>query len=90
MDAAMHRFPEKRVLGLLMVEGDENTDPHAPSTHWHRESEAAYSATMLEGSLPHRTADERNTISGNMLGVTTWQAACRALNVAWASLPDVI
>jgi len=36
----------------------------------------AIAEEVLEGSLPHRTPDERSQIAGALLGVTTWQVVC--------------
>jgi hypothetical protein len=90
MDAAREHFPAKRVLGLLMVEGEGRAEAINPSTHWISECKAQYGQEMLEASLPHRAPAERAEIGGGILGVATWQAACAALNVDWATLPDTI
>jgi hypothetical protein len=90
MDSAMARFPEKRILGMLIVEGDGDADAIVPSEHWRNESKAAYEPSMLAASLPHRTATERALLRDGILGVTTWQAVCRALDIDWHSLPDFV
>lgn len=90
MDAAMVRFPQKRILGLLIVEGDGDADSVLPSQHWQDECKMAYEPAMLTASLPHRPVSEHHLIREGILGVTTWQAVCRALHIDWRSLPDVI
>lgn len=90
MDAAMDAFPGKRILGLLIVEGEGGADARDPSEHWRDECRAQYAPSMLEASLPHRMPAERAAISRGILGVTTWQAVCAAVGIEWASLPDVI
>lgn len=90
MDAAMNRFTGKRVLGLLIVEGDGGAESVAPSQHWLDESEAAYAPAMTAASLPHRSTAEQDLVRENILGLTTWQAACRALGIDWNSIPDVV
>jgi len=88
MDAALDAFPQKRVLGLLIVEGDGNADARVPSSHWLNECEAQYEQSMLDDSLPHRTATARKLIADGVLGVTTWQEVCVAVGVPWESLPE--
>lgn len=90
MDAAMARFPKKRILGLLIVEGDGDAGSVVPSKHWQDQCEAAYEPDMLTASLPHRPVSEQALIRDGILGVTTWQAVCRALHIDWRSLPDVL
>lgn len=82
MDASLDAFPGKRVLGLLIVEGD-GKDGFAPSEHWLRQCSAQYSPSMLESSLPHRHSGERIRIAEGILGVTTWQAVCASNNLPW-------
>lgn len=87
MDAAIDEFPSKRILGLLIVEGDGGAEAVSPSLHWLEESEAQYEQSMLDDSLPHRTPSERRRIANGVLGVTTWQALCKAVDVPWTGLP---
>jgi hypothetical protein len=89
MDAATEAFKGKRILGLLIVEGDK-PDPLNPSQHWRRQCDAQHTVTMLEQSLPHRCKNERRDIEAGILGVTTWQAVCAAQGIDWPSLPDAI
>jgi hypothetical protein len=88
MDAAFDAFPGKRILGLLIVEGDGDADAVVPSVFWSDQCAAQYEPTMIEGSLPHRNRLEREAIGDGILGVTTWQAVCSLANIDWASLPD--
>lgn len=89
IDAALDAYPGKRVLGLLIVEGDGRADARSPSPFWISECAAQHEQSMLDDSLPHRNATERKRIADGVLGVTTWQAACAAVNVPWNALPDV-
>jgi len=88
MDAALDAFPKKRVLGLLIVEGDGGADACSPSPFWMNECSAQHEQSMLNDSLPHRTSSDRNRIADGVLGVTTWQAMCAAISVCWSSLPS--
>jgi hypothetical protein len=83
MDAASDLYRDKRVLGLLLVEGDGGAEALEPSSHWHKESDAQHSPEMLATSLPHRTPAEREAISQGILGVATWQAVCRQNGIPW-------
>jgi hypothetical protein len=90
MDAATANFPRKRVVGLLIVEGDGDASALQPSEHWKTQCAAQYSPSMLRDSLPHRELAERSAIGENMLGVTTWQAVCAAFDIPWPPAPDGI
>ena len=90
MDAALEFFPEKRILGLLIVEGDGDGSARTPSDFWKAESAAQYAPAMLADSLPHREAIDRDKIASGMLGVTTWQAVCAEFGIPWPPSPDVI
>jgi hypothetical protein len=76
MDAAMEYFPGKRVLGMLVVEGDGGSEAQMPSAHWVAESKAQCDPATLASSLPHRSRGERSALAAGMLGVATWQAVC--------------
>jgi hypothetical protein len=56
MDAAMARFPGKRVLGLLLVEGQGGVAAVSVSHYWLAQSRSQFAPAMLASSLPHRTA----------------------------------
>ena len=88
MDAAVEAYPTKRVLGLLIVEGDGGANSFAPSEHWLGQSSAQTEPAMLDRSLPHRSAEKRNAIASNVLGVTTWQAVCNANHITWPPRRD--
>ena len=90
MDAAVDRYPGKRILGLLIVEGEGEMDALQASEHWAAQSAMQHEEAMIRGSLPHRSASERRDIADGVLGVTTWQAVCAATGLDWASLPDLI
>ena len=88
IDAAWDRRGERRVLGLLIVEGDGGAEGVAVPARWVDAVRATVSEEALKGSLPHRSAQERQAISDAFLGVTTWQAVCLELGIAWGALPD--
>ena len=90
MDAATDQFRSKRVVGLLIVEGDGDAVAMHPSEHWKAECAAQYAPSMLADSLPHRTSEERTIIGENILGVTTWQAVCATFDIPWPPAPDIL
>jgi hypothetical protein len=83
MDAALEAFQGKRVLGLLIVEGDGDADAVTPSSYWLAESRSQVSPQMLASSLPHRPPDVRALLAQGVLGVGTWQALCARCGIAW-------
>jgi hypothetical protein len=90
MDAAMEAYSSKRILGLLIVEGDGGRDAVMPTAHWLGESAMQTEHAMLDASLPHRSSTERSGIASNVLGVTTWQAVCAANRIPWPPYRDVV
>jgi hypothetical protein len=88
MDAAMEHFPGKRILGILLVEGDGGSEARMPSPHWAAESKAQYEPTMLASSLPHRSPGERSALAAGLLGVATWQAVCAQNCIPWPPVQD--
>lgn len=82
MDAALEIAGTRRVFGLLIVEPTETSDQR-PTKFWLDQMEQQRSDEMLASSLPHRTAAERTLLKNGILGVTTWQRACRQLGVPW-------
>uniref|UniRef100_C6DZE9 Uncharacterized protein n=1 Tax=Geobacter sp. (strain M21) TaxID=443144 RepID=C6DZE9_GEOSM len=82
MDAAWELAQGKKVLGLMIVEGEEPGKLY-PSKHWISESDKVAMQETLTTSLPHRTESERDLIAEGYLGVTTWQRVCWELGVAW-------
>jgi hypothetical protein len=88
MDAAAEFFPGKRILGLLLVEGDGSGDTVHPSDYWRLQSEAQCSEGMLAASLPHRTGDQRAGLAQGILGVATWQAVCSRYRIPWPPSND--
>lgn len=89
MDAASECYPGKRIIGLLIVEGDGGADVVEPSVHWMRESDAQFTPQMLSESLPHRSDVERASFAAGILGVTTWQAVCQTTGLTWPPSADV-
>jgi hypothetical protein len=83
MDAAMERWPEKEIFGLLIVEGQGGADAVEPSAKWRELSTAQTGPELLMASLPHRSAEERRPFTARDLGVTTWQAVCKEFNIPW-------
>lgn len=90
MDAAMENFPGKRVLGILLVEGDGGSEARMPSPHWAAESKAQYDPAMVASSLPHRSLGDQSALAAGMLGVATWQAVCAQNYIPWPPVQDSI
>ena len=72
MDAAWEVADGRRVLGLLLVEG-ESPDPMLVPEQWSSASDEQLRPALLVPSLPHRTVEERDAIAGSVLGAATWQ-----------------
>lgn len=89
MDAVSEAYRAKRVLGLLVVEGDGGSKAIAPSAYWIEESAKQIDPGMLEASLPHRTPTERERIAAGVLAPITWQSICAANDISWPPFPDV-
>ena len=83
MDAALEAYPKKRVLGLLVVEGDGGAEATTPSAYWKSECATQTSAKMLEASLPHRTPEDQARLAAGVVGVATWQGICAANGIPW-------
>ena len=81
MDAALEMADGRRVLGLLLVEG-ESPNPMLVPERWTTASDEQIH-TLLEPSLPHRTAEERDIIAGGVLGAATWQRICKEFSIEW-------
>lgn len=83
MDAALEAYPKKRVLGLLVVEGDGGAEATTPSAYWKSECANQTSAEMLDASLPHRTLEDQARLAAGVVGVVTWQGICAANGIPW-------
>jgi len=88
MDAAVEIGGARRVLGLLVVEGDGKGNVLEPSDYWLEQSRSQYADSMLGASLPHRSLSERRELVGGVLGVTTWQRVCLEFDLLWPPLDD--
>lgn len=77
---------EKRVVGFFIVEG-RDPDRRIIPDEWHEFARLTTSSRALDGSLPHRTRNERHEIAASFLGVTTWAAVCDGLSVPLEVLP---
>jgi len=82
MDAATEIAAGRQVYGLLMVEGRE-PDPRQVPQFWLDEVDAQVADDLLDSSLPHRTAEEKNTIAAGVLGAITWQRVCADFSIPW-------
>ena len=87
MDAAFEVRDDRRVLGLLIVEGTDGPDGLTLPPFWRSEADEQVSKEMLTASLPHRTPEERRILASGMLGGTTWQRVCREFGMPWPPAP---
>ena len=87
MDAAWEVADGRRVLGLLLVEG-ESPDPMLVPERWSSASDEQLRPALLMPSLPHRTAEERDIIAGGVLGVATWQGIFEEFSIEWPPVED--
>lgn len=85
MDCALEEADGRVVLGFFIVEGTE--DGNTPEA-WKTAAAEVIGPEALNGSLPHRTAGQRESIAGGFLGVTTWQAVCQKFAIDPRVLPD--
>jgi hypothetical protein len=83
LDGAWETRSNRRVFGLLIVEGKGEGDALDVPSEWKTMSDRTTDPAVLEQSLPHRSAHDRNGISAGYLGVTTWQQVCRTFGVPW-------
>ena len=86
-DAAWEVAGGRRVLGLLLVEG-ERPDPMQVPGRWSLASDEQLRPDLLVPSLPHRTTEERDIIAGGILGAATWQRVCQEFSIEWPPVED--
>ena len=87
MDTAWKVADGRRVLGLLLVEG-ESPDPMLVPERWSSTSAEQLRPALLVPSLPHRTVEERDAIAGSVLGAATWQRVCEEFSIDWPPVED--
>jgi hypothetical protein len=88
MDAASEIRGNKKVLGMMIVEGSEGSKNRDPSGYWFDQADEQVKDEMLTKSLPHRTLAERALIADGFLGVTTWQRVCSEFHLPWPPIAD--
>ncbi len=88
IDAAWDIADGRQVLGFYVVEGGTGSDATKVPDEWARVAVETTSPAVLDGSLPHRSASQRQAIARAFLGVTSWQAVCATLGLPWSALPD--
>ena len=76
LDGAWEHRQGRQIYGLFIVEAEQGTSSVEASSAWQEAVELTVSQQVLNGSLPHRSSDERSQIASALLGVTTWQALC--------------
>jgi hypothetical protein len=57
---------------------------------WKAYPQELSSEGVLEGSLPHRSPEERRALAGAFLGITTWQRVCSEFKIPPSALPDEV
>lgn len=82
MDAATEVAEDRKVFGLLLVEGSA-PDSLQPSEYWRREADSQVESELIAKSLPHRSQSERDLLAQNVLGAATWQRICADWKIAW-------
>jgi hypothetical protein len=88
IDAGWDLRGARQIYGFFIVEGKDGADAVEVPERWREAARATVSPEAIARSLPHRSADEKQTIARAFLGVTTWQAVCRELKVDWRSLSE--
>ena len=83
MDAAWEVRGHRRVLGLMIVEGDGGWDATEPSPFWLAEAGRQVASPLFDDSLPHRDPATRAELANSFLGVTTWQRVCAQFRIPW-------
>jgi hypothetical protein len=76
LDGAWEHRQGREVYGFYIVEAEQGTSSVEASAAWQEAVELTVSQQVLNGSLPHRSSDERSQIASALLGITTWQALC--------------
>lgn len=87
IDAIWELRGDRRVFGLFIVEGDNAGD--VPGL-WQKASTDTWSGAVIESSLPHRAAEEREQLRRCFLGVTTWQKVATEFNLSDTVLPHTM
>ena len=88
MDAAYKQARNKKVLGMMIVEGSGGAEAVTPNEYWPKEAEAQVKPGMIDASLPHRIPAEHMKIAEGFLGVTTWQRVCLEFSLLWPPIAD--
>src|SRR6185503_14225176 len=91
LDGAWEHRQGRQIYGLFIVEAEKGTSSAEASSAWQEAVELTVSQQVLNGSLPHRSSDERSQIASALLGVTTWQALCDEFQIPREVLiPEVL
>jgi hypothetical protein len=83
LDGALEALEGRRLVGLMIV---EEADGWLPLAVWRDHLAELRSGEALAAALPHRSAEQRQTIREALFGVTTWQLLCASLNVPTEAL----
>jgi len=85
LDAAWVQRGERQVVGLMIIEEDQ-----AQEAAWKGYAEQMAEEAVLQGSLPHRSSEDRRELAASFLGITTWQRVCGAFNIPLSALPNQV
>lgn len=77
MDAAWEVRGGKRVLGLMIVEGEGGQHATVPTGHWLNQANEQVAEHTLSDSLPHRAADERQQMARGSRCDDVAEGVCR-------------
>jgi hypothetical protein len=88
MDAAWEIRGDRAVYGFFIVEADPHSQSTVAPMKWREAACATVSPAALDGSLPHRSPEERRGIAKGFIGVTTWQAIVAEFGLSPSVLPD--
>lgn len=89
LDGALEVLDGRRLYGFFIVEALDAGG--AIPEEWQAFANATVGDEAVNGSLPHRGEQERNTIQTAFLGVTTWQAICNKFQIPHEVLiPEVL
>jgi hypothetical protein len=74
LDCAWEILQGRDLYGFFIVEGEDESG--SVPGDWKAACKETNSQSAIDGSLPHRSATDKKSISGAFLGATTWQRVC--------------
>ncbi|MBT9547120.1 MAG: hypothetical protein IV090_17140 [Candidatus Sericytochromatia bacterium] len=89
LDAAWEIRGDRQVFGGFLVEGTDAEPLELPKV-WQETCRDTLSFDTLKAALPHRSPEERQSLSQGFLGAMTWQKLCQQLGLVFNALPDTL